>query len=105
MESKISVFIKEPFKAPRHVNISPSLENLQKTVGGNIEVVRLSADMVMLCDEEGKLKNTKYNFKLFGDHIFGPVIFAGISGEKFSDVPISFGKFKGLFPHLFKEGK
>ena len=31
---KIGVIIKEPGRVPRHVNISSTLENLQKTVGG-----------------------------------------------------------------------
>lgn len=34
MSRKISVLIKEPGKSPRHVWISNTLENLQKTVGG-----------------------------------------------------------------------
>lgn len=39
MKQKISVIIKEPDKKPRHVYISNTLENLQKTVGGYIETV------------------------------------------------------------------
>ena len=53
---KISVLVKDPGKTPRRVNISNTLENLQKTVGGNIEAVTLASDLVILCDEEGLLK-------------------------------------------------
>lgn len=53
---KISVIIKEPDKKPRHVYISNTLENLQKTVGGYIEVITLCSDLVVICNEEGKIK-------------------------------------------------
>lgn len=54
--AKIGVIIKEPGRLPRHVNISDTLENLQKTVGGYIETVTLCSDIVLICDEEGRIK-------------------------------------------------
>lgn len=56
MSKKIHVLIKEPGKKPRSVNISHTLENLQKTVGGYIEAVTLTNDFVIICNEEGRLK-------------------------------------------------
>lgn len=53
---KIGVLIKEPGKTPRHVNISDTLENLQKTVGGHIEAYKIASDCLVICDEEGRLK-------------------------------------------------
>lgn len=45
---------------------SPSLEQLQEMVGGYIEVVPMFNDhrgeeCVVYCDEEGKIKNKRYN--------------------------------------------
>ena len=59
---KISVLIKGPGKNPRHVWISNTLENLQKTVGGYIESVTLATDMCIICNEERypDLKKVKY---------------------------------------------
>ena len=54
--SKISVLIKEPGKTPRHVHIGNTLSNLQNTVGGYIETVTLRSDLVVICNEEGRLK-------------------------------------------------
>jgi hypothetical protein len=51
MKEKTGVLIKEPGRNPRHVNISDTLENLQKTVGGYIETVTICSDLVVICDE------------------------------------------------------
>lgn len=54
MAKKISVLIKEPGKAPRHVSISSTLYNLQRTVGGYIETVTLCSDLVIICRLDGR---------------------------------------------------
>lgn len=38
-----------------------SLEELQKFVGGFIEVVRLNDDQIMVVNEEGAIKDMEYN--------------------------------------------
>lgn len=103
MSKKISCLVKRPGEPPRHVNISDSLENLQKTVGGYIETVTLMKDLVLICDEEGLLKNTKFNVKLLGMQLFGPIIICGTAGEEFADLPVSWAKLKELLPELWKE--
>ena len=54
--NKIKVIIKEPYKLPRSTNISDSLENLQRTIDGYIETVKLASDCVIIFDEEGRIK-------------------------------------------------
>lgn len=103
MAKKISVFIKEPGKKPRHVNISDSLENLQRTVGGYIETVTLATDLVIICDEEGRLRGKEHCCSVRGVDFVGTVIFCGISGDRFDDVPLSFKDFKNFFPKLFSD--
>ena len=62
--------------------ISNRLESLQNRVGGYIETVSVFRDIVMICNEEGKLKQMLPNF-LFGfDMIVGPVVFAGVERDK-----------------------
>ena len=102
MGKKISVIIKEPGKKARHVNISPNLKNLQKTVGGYIETVRIATDACFICNEEGRILNLPFNFRFSNIDFVGTIIFAGVNGEKFSDVPITFLKAKELFPEMFK---
>ena len=99
---KIKVIIKRPDEEFGHVtNISPSLKNLQKTVEGYIEQVNIGGSSVMICNEEGKIKNLERNFVVgfngfVADIIRGTVIIAGIDGEELADVPISFDAWKRL---------
>ncbi len=103
MSKKIDVLIKDPGKKPRHVAISDRLENLQKTVGGYIETVTLNTDLVIICDEEGRLKDKPYNCRICGVDFVGTIIFAGIAGDEFSDIPVDYQTMKTLFPHLWEE--
>lgn len=90
--SKIKVIIKRPDEAIGHVtNISDTLENLQRTVGGYIETLTIlrNPDVVIIMNEDGKLDGSHYNFKIPGDQIFGDIIVCGRDGDEFADVPIS----------------
>ena len=100
-KGKIKVIIKRPDERFGHVtNISTSLENLQKTVEGHIETVRICNGCIMLVNEEGKINDLPVNFQ-FGrwpcnDMIHGTVIVIGDEGEDFCDVPIDFYTWKML---------
>lgn len=99
---KIKVIIKRPDEEFGHItNISPSLKNLQKMVEGYIEQVSIGGSTVLICNEEGKIRNLERNFIIgFGgfvtDVICGTVIIAGVDGEGLVDVPISFDVWKRL---------
>ena len=86
-ESKIFVVIKEPGKAPV---IEPmfdnSLESFQKAVGGYIETVTISDDLVIICNEEGRLMDLPMNVDVSGIGFVGTIVVAGVDGEEFSSV-------------------
>lgn len=96
---KVKVFIKRPDEEYGHSTfISDSLENLQNTVGGYIEAVRLS-DLVIICNEEGRLRDLPYNCTIEGISFVGTIIAIGIDKKRqdeFGDVPISFKEWKEL---------
>ena len=94
---KIKVILKRPDSVPYSTHISNSLENLQKTVDGYIETVTLSSDCVVICNEEGMLRGLPYNCNICGIDFVGTIVFAGINGDEFSDIPLSFKNFKELF--------
>ena len=101
---KIKVIIKEPDKKPRCVNISDTLENLQKTVDGYIETVSFATDFVVICDEEGRLKNKPYCCNICGVNFFGTVILAGRKDDEFADLPFYFEDAKRFIaPDMFDE--
>ena len=97
MNYKIRVIIKRPDEKYGHVcNISKSLENLQRTVDGYIEVVPVtnSADgkkIILICNEDGKIRNLETNFWLWDEEIVGTVIICGVEGDEFGDLPQTFG--------------
>lgn len=97
MKYKIKAIIKRPDEEIGHMtNISLTLENLQKTVGGYIEPYPLGDGLVMLCDEEGKIKGYEPNLWIGQELIVGTVIICGVSGEEFNDIPINFQTWKKL---------
>lgn len=101
MSAKISVIIKQPGRVPYKTAISPTLENLQKTVGGYIETVTIAEDAVIICNEEGRLMGLPHNCKVMGVDFVGPIVFAGVKREEFADLPIGFQAFKEMFRGLW----
>lgn len=94
---KIKVIIKRPDEAVGHMTwIENSLKNLQRTVDGYIETVTIGTDLVIICNEEGRLKGLPYNCTICDMDFFGDLIFAGIDGDEFADIPLSMKDFKAL---------
>ena len=75
--------------------ISDTLENLQSTVGGYIETVTFG-DMVIICDEEGRLKNKEPNCTIGNVSFVGTIIAVGQDGDEFADVPMDMAGWKFL---------
>lgn len=83
----MKVFFKEPGKAIRQMQIPNELHALQQVIGGYIESVTLCTDLVVLCDEEGRLKGLPHNCDVCGVDFCGPIMFVGANKDKFCDVP------------------
>lgn len=100
MNNNIKVFIKEPGKTMYETIIPNTLEALQDTVGGYIEVVPTDWDWVIICNEEGKINGLPDNLYLYGEYYHGTVIFVGVDGEEFTDIPYDMADFLGLTYNL-----
>lgn len=100
--SFISALIKRPGELPRHVNVSNSLEALQKNVEGYIETVTISDDLVVICNEEGRLHGLPYNCTICGFDFVGPILMVGRDGDEFADLPVKWDMMKKLFPNLWE---
>lgn len=101
MEGKIRVVIKRPDEKIGHMtNISPSLKNLQRTVDGFIEFVQITPNMVMIVNEEGRIRGLDFNCKVTGIPVFGTAIFAGLDLNNpengLCDIPIDFQAYKRM---------
>ena len=82
------VLVKNPGKDPQTMVITNNLHLLQQLVDGPIEVHTLTDGLVMIVNEEGKLKNLEPNFYVdrLKDTILGTAIFCGEDGEDFTDI-------------------
>lgn len=84
------VIYKEPGKEPEVKNMDLTLEDLQKAVGGYIEVVNIYGNrLVMVCNEEGINEGLEPNVWLKmqgyqGTPVLGPIVLCGTDGEDFA---------------------
>lgn len=68
-------------------DVPNELDALHEAVGGYIQAVPIGYDLMMVCNEEGKLKRMLPNRWVKGDVICGDFFFCGYDGEDFCDVP------------------
>ena len=85
----IKVLVKEPGKEFEEKEVENKLEDFQELVGGYIETVTIATDLVLICNEEGRLKNLPYNCEVLGRVFIGTIVLAGVKKDEFSDCPIS----------------
>lgn len=84
---------KEPGKGYYAKEIPNTLEAMQELVGGYIETVPLNmSGVILVCNEEGKLRGMKPNPYPGIPDLVGPWFICGVSGEEFDDVPREFVK-------------
>ena len=69
----------EPYKLPKEVEIENTLEKLQALVDGYIECVYLpkDSDVILICNDEGKINNMPLNRDIGFDIIAGPFLIVG----------------------------
>lgn len=73
---------KEPFKEFEVRTVENKLEVFQELVGGYIETVTLPYGVIMVCNEEGKIRDLHPNIAVGHDIIRGNVLFIGFDGEE-----------------------
>lgn len=72
----MKVIYKAPGCQPEPRDIPNTLEELQAAVGGYIETVTIASDVVIICNEEGRLQGLPHNCRIFGVDFFGPILIA-----------------------------
>ena len=79
MEEKIKSLLVEPYELPELIEIDNTLEAKQKIVGGYIEIIYLQNDndVLLICNEEGKINGLKLNRDIGYDIIAGPFLVVG----------------------------
>ena len=78
-------------------NPNSTFAELYEIIGCNlVEIVQIDADMVMVCDEEGKCKNIQGAFTFIGSGmiIVGTAIILGGNGNRFKTLPENLASFQ-----------
>ena len=91
---------KKPGCEPELIDIDNTLAALQQEVGGYIETVSI-ADVVIVCNEEGRLCGLPYNCRFVGVDFVGTILVVGRNKDEFCDVPEA----DFLMYHLREEDK
>lgn len=96
MSALLKAIIKEPGKEAEEFIILNDLKALQSLVGGYIETVMVEEDVVVICDEEGRIKKKPYNCWFDGISFVGTIVVLGSKDEDFDNVPITLEQFREL---------
>ena len=86
MNETITGLYKEPGKPLETRTVPNTLEALQGLVDGYIETVAVATDCVLICNEEGKLRNLPANFYFCGELFVGPVFICSRDGGEFTSL-------------------
>ena len=104
LDKRIRCLLVEPHDLPKEIEIDNTLEAKQKIVGGYIECAYLPNDeeVVIICNEEGKINGLKLNRDIGHDIIAGPFLIVGddyengdfksLTDEQIMKYKIKFGK-------------
>lgn len=94
---KLKCIIKMPGEEYGTMTTIPDdLTTLQAAVTGYIETVTISNKLIILCDEEGRLKGYPHNCTIAGIDFCGPIVAVGSDGEDFADAGITMEEWKEM---------
>lgn len=85
----IKVFIKHPGKLGYTAVIKNELKEMQDIVGGYIETVMFGENLVIVCNEEGRLIPLERNIL----DIYGTFFIVGVSGDEFRSLTVAETRF------------
>ena len=86
IDNKMKVVYKAVGQEPTIIDIAKNGDIMREFIDGYLEVVPFAHDVLVICDEEGKLKEKPLNFKLFGDDIVGDVLFVSHENGDFKEL-------------------
>ena len=82
------VIRKKPKHPPEEISIPNTLKALQAEVGGYIESHRVTEDMAIICNEEGRLTSKEPNCRFLGIDWVGTILLVGIKNGDYTDCPL-----------------
>ena len=81
----VKILLIKPGENPEVMEIEDTLSSYQNLVDGPIQMVYLTDDVALICNEEGKLRGLKHNrnfdLKHFKDYVVGNIVLVGIDND------------------------
>ena len=96
MTRLLNVIVKEPGKEPEKFIVTDDYKAIQKLIDGHFEVVRVEEDLLVVCDEEGRIKGKPFNCWFDGIGFVGTIAVFGEDGENFDHCPITLDQFREM---------
>ena len=87
----MKILLKKVGKPLIMAEVSNDLKEMQKVVGGPIEVLAIASNLACVCNEEGRLLNMKDNFDCLGEILVGDVFFCGLREDEFCSLDSEIG--------------
>lgn len=81
--NNIKIVFKEPLKKAEERIVEDKLEEYQKLVEGHLESVHITQNIVMICNDEGKIKKLDPNIIWGSDVIVGNIFVVGAQDDDF----------------------
>ena len=89
-KSEINILLKRPESNTwEPIKVKNELETFQKLVGGYIEIVNIGHHVVVVCDEEGRIKGKPFCATINDIDFVGTVLMVGTNKYEFDDIPAS----------------
>lgn len=96
MKEQIKVIVKRPGEKYGHIAyIDNKLKAFQHLVGGYIETISVD-DLVIVCNEEGKLRSLMPNLIVNGDMVVGTIVVCGVDAGEFTDCPVEMNEWRKM---------
>ena len=96
ISSKIKAIVKQPGLKPMLCEIDNTVKEMQMIVGGYIETVTMTPDLVVICNEDGRRLGLQKNEAFDDTDFVGTIILVGRGLDDFTDVPEYVIKMYGL---------
>ena len=84
-EKQITIMVMKPGEDPEVKEVADCLKSYREIVRGYIQIVYLTDDIALVCNEEGKLHgltpNRCFDLPFFTDIVVGNIIFVKVDNE------------------------
>lgn len=96
MKKFIKAIVKHPGKAPEMCTLGNDLKVFENIIQGYIEPVMVEEDLIVICDEEGRINGKPFNCWFDGISFRGTIVVLGSKGENFDHCPITLDEFREM---------